>query len=37
VSTFHTRIWEKLGVRSDVELIRYALEHKLEGEERSKP
>jgi two-component system, NarL family, invasion response regulator UvrY len=29
VSTFHTRIWEKLGVRNDVELVRYALEHKL--------
>jgi two-component system invasion response regulator UvrY len=29
VSTFHTRIWEKLGVRSDVEMFRYALEHGL--------
>lgn len=29
VSTFHTRIWEKLRVRSDVELVRYAQEHGL--------
>jgi DNA-binding NarL/FixJ family response regulator len=29
ISTFHTRIWEKLGVKNDVELVHYALEHKL--------
>jgi DNA-binding NarL/FixJ family response regulator len=29
VSTFHTRIWQKLGLRNDVELVRYAMEHKL--------
>jgi DNA-binding NarL/FixJ family response regulator len=29
VSTFHTRILEKLGVANDVELVRYALEHNL--------
>jgi len=29
ISTFHTRIWEKLGVKNDVELVRYALEHRL--------
>ena len=29
VSTFHTRIWEKLGVRSDLELFRYAQEHGM--------
>jgi DNA-binding NarL/FixJ family response regulator len=29
VSTFHTRIWEKLGVENDVELLRYALAHGL--------
>jgi DNA-binding NarL/FixJ family response regulator len=29
VSTFHTRIWEKLRVRNDVEMTRYALEHGL--------
>jgi two-component system invasion response regulator UvrY len=29
VSTFHTRIWEKLRVRSDVELVRYAQEHGI--------
>ena len=28
-STFHTRIWEKLGVENDVELLRYALAHGL--------
>jgi two-component system, NarL family, invasion response regulator UvrY len=31
VSTFHTRIWEKLGVSNDVELLRYALAHGLTG------
>ncbi len=25
VSTFHTRIWRKLGVRNDADMIRYAL------------
>ncbi len=29
ISTFHTRIWEKLGVPNDVELVHYALEHHL--------
>jgi two-component system invasion response regulator UvrY len=29
ISTFHTRIWEKLHVRNDVELMRYAVEHQL--------
>jgi DNA-binding NarL/FixJ family response regulator len=29
VSTFHTRIWEKLGVQNDIELMRYAIEHGL--------
>jgi DNA-binding NarL/FixJ family response regulator len=29
ISTFHTRIWEKLGVKNDVEMVHYALEHHL--------
>lgn len=29
VSTFHARVWKKLGVTSDVALLRYALEHGL--------
>lgn len=29
VSTYHTRLWEKLGVRNDVELVRYAMAHRL--------
>jgi two-component system, NarL family, invasion response regulator UvrY len=29
ISTFHTRLWEKLGVHNDVELVHYALEHGL--------
>jgi two-component system, NarL family, invasion response regulator UvrY len=29
VSCFHTRIWEKLRVQNDIEMTRYALEHKL--------
>jgi two-component system, NarL family, invasion response regulator UvrY len=29
ISTFHTRIWEKLGVKSDVELVRYAIDNHL--------
>jgi two-component system invasion response regulator UvrY len=29
VSTFHTRIWEKLRVQNDIEMMRYALEHEL--------
>ena len=32
VSTYHSRIWEKLGVHNDVELVRYALEHGIEDE-----
>ena len=31
VSTYHTRIWEKLHVHSDVALVRYAIEHGLGG------
>lgn len=31
VSTYHTRIWEKLGVHNDVELVHYAIEHGLGG------
>jgi DNA-binding NarL/FixJ family response regulator len=27
ISTFHTRIWEKVGVKNDVELVHYAIEH----------
>lgn len=29
VSTFHTRIWEKLQVHSDLELIRFAQQHGM--------
>ena len=29
ISTFHTRIWQKLGVKNDVELVHYALHHRL--------
>jgi two-component system, NarL family, invasion response regulator UvrY len=29
ISTFHTRIWQKLGVKNDVEIVRYAMEHQL--------
>jgi two-component system invasion response regulator UvrY len=29
VSCFHTRIWEKLRVQNDIEMMRYALEHEL--------
>jgi DNA-binding NarL/FixJ family response regulator len=29
ISTFHTRVWEKLGVKNDVELVHYAVEHRL--------
>lgn len=32
VSTFHIRIWEKLGVHNDVEMVRYAMEHGLVGQ-----
>ena len=32
VSTFHTRVWQKLGVRSDVELVLYAQEHGLKAD-----
>ena len=36
VSTYHTRIWEKLGVDNDADLIRYALGHGLvEGGRRT--
>ena len=31
VSTYHSRIWKKLGVRNDAELVRYALEHGLDA------
>lgn len=37
ISTFHTRIWEKLGVRNDVELVHYALEHRLLDPESPSP
>jgi DNA-binding NarL/FixJ family response regulator len=30
VSTYHTRIWGKLGVRGDAELVKYALENGLQ-------
>ena len=33
VSVFHTRIWEKLQVQNDVELVHYALEHGLRRRE----
>jgi two-component system invasion response regulator UvrY len=29
VSTYRTRLAEKLGVRTTADLVRYALEHKL--------
>jgi two-component system, NarL family, invasion response regulator UvrY len=29
VSTFHTRIWEKLRLKNDVELVHFALDHDL--------
>lgn len=29
ISTFHIRIWEKLNVKNDIELVRYALAHGL--------
>ena len=29
VSTYHTRIWQKLGVTNDAEMIRYALDHGI--------
>lgn len=29
VSTYHIRIWQKLGVGSDVELVHYAITHGL--------
>jgi len=29
ISTFHIRIWEKLGVKNDVEMVHYALHHRL--------
>jgi DNA-binding NarL/FixJ family response regulator len=32
VSTYHTRIWQKLGVSNDAEMIRYALDHGLTRE-----
>ena len=35
VSTFHTRIWEKLGVRNDVELGRCAERMKQDGKLRA--
>jgi two-component system, NarL family, invasion response regulator UvrY len=38
ISTFHTRIWQKLGVTNDVDLARYALDHGLtEHSERPGP
>jgi DNA-binding NarL/FixJ family response regulator len=35
VSTHKTRILQKMGVASQAELVRYALEHKLLGESGS--
>jgi two-component system invasion response regulator UvrY len=32
VSTYHIRIWEKLGVHNDVDLVHYAVTHGLTGE-----
>jgi len=29
VSTYHTRIWKKLGVGNDMELVEYAIDHNL--------
>jgi DNA-binding NarL/FixJ family response regulator len=29
VSTFHMRIWKKLRVHNDIEMVRYAIEHKI--------
>ncbi len=29
VSSFHMRIWKKLRVRSDVEMTRYAIDHRI--------
>jgi two-component system, NarL family, invasion response regulator UvrY len=29
VSTFHTRIWEKLHVQNDIEMMRHAVDHGL--------
>ncbi len=29
ISTFHSRIWGKLHVKNDVEMVRYALEHGM--------
>lgn len=37
ISTFHTRIWEKLGVKNDVELVHYAIEHRLAGRAAENP
>lgn len=31
VSTYHTRIWEKFGVRNNIDLLRCAVEHGLCG------
>lgn len=31
VSTYHTRIWAKLGVKNDIELVHYAIDHRLVG------
>jgi two-component system, NarL family, invasion response regulator UvrY len=30
VSTYHTRIWEKLRVKNDVEMVRYAIRHGID-------
>jgi two-component system, NarL family, invasion response regulator UvrY len=37
VSTYHTRLWEKLGVHNDVELVRYAVAHHLDDPPRPEP
>lgn len=30
ISTYHTRIWEKLGVKNDIEMVRYAISNGLD-------
>jgi two-component system, NarL family, invasion response regulator UvrY len=30
ISTYHIRIWEKLRVKNDVEMVRYVIEHGLD-------
>jgi DNA-binding NarL/FixJ family response regulator len=37
ISTFHTRIWEKLGLKNDVELVHYAIENGLSPRAATQP